>query len=197
MVYARTPQTARSTTASEAEPELRALIDRLRSGDPNAMKGLLACAYPLTSRFVFRLTGPSADFEDLVHASLEQIGRSAASFAGRSRATTFVFGVCHHVVARHRRAERIRRLFRSRAVGQDFFPATEAPDGSSQLERSEALEEARQVLARLGTEERTVFVLHELENLPLSEVALALGSSIRTVKRRLHSVRARFTEMRS
>ena len=43
----------------------------------------------------------------------------------------------------------------------------------------------------LGADERAAFVLFEVEELPLADVAVALGCSTRTIKRRLRSARAK------
>ena len=193
-MHARSARPGEAATARDAEPLLSALIERHRSGDPTALKEFVASAFPLTHRFVYRLTGPSADYEDLVQASLEQVCVSASSYAGRSRVTTFIFGICNRVVSRHRRAQRIRSFFHLEE--REVLTPDEPVGVEAFAERRESLEEAQAVLARVDPEERAVFVLHELENLPLEEVAAALNLSSRTVKRRLHSVRAKFTEAR-
>jgi RNA polymerase sigma-70 factor (ECF subfamily) len=167
-------------------------MERYRSGDPSALNEFMASIYPLVYRFAFRLGGSGASHEDLVQASLEQVCRAARSFAGRSRVSTFVFGVCQRVASHHRRTERVRRLFRGHAEAS--LVPKERTDPDIAVERVEALHEARKALARLNAEERTVFVLHEIENLPLEEVAIALRCSIRTVKRRVHTARSKFAE---
>jgi RNA polymerase sigma factor (sigma-70 family) len=64
------------------------------------------------------------------------------------------------------------------------------------LDRARDLAHARAALARLSAEERTAFVLHELEDVSIDEIAAALCCSARTVKRRLHSSRARLLSAR-
>jgi len=60
--------------------------------------------------------------------------------------------------------------------------------------------EARQALARfykfldtLPAEERTVFVLRQIEGMDLHEIAVAIGMSLATVKRRLSRARNQLT----
>jgi len=56
---------------------------------------------------------------------------------------------------------------------------------------------ARAALDRLDSEERAAFVLHEVEDLPLEEVATALDCSTRTVKRRLRAARDKLIAART
>lgn len=173
----------------DAEPSLSALVERHRSGDPSALNALMSEIYPSIHRIVYRLAGVRGRdaHEDLVQASLEQVCRSIDHFEGRSRFTTFVFGICHRVVARSRRYDRVRSWFKRDAeevcIPQESTPADEL------LERGRSVAQARAALETLGADERAAFVLHEVEELPLEEVAAALHCSTRTVKRRLRAAR--------
>src|SRR6476619_7559021 len=117
----------------DLEPSFQALVERHRSGDPSALNALMTEIYPSIHRIVFRLAGfrDRDSHEDLVQASLEQVCRSIDSFEGRSRFTTFVFGICHRVVARARRYDRVRSWFRRDAeavcIPQEQ-PSNAAPD---------------------------------------------------------------------
>jgi RNA polymerase sigma-70 factor (ECF subfamily) len=178
--------------AEDQESSLGALIERYRLGDPDGLRELMSAVYPLVNRFVFRLTGGGPERDDLVQNCLEQLCRAIPGFGGRSRVTTFLFAICHRVVRRHQRAERVRHFFRLRAEESLLPQQRPAPDDA--LEQTQALAGAARVLSRLGADERSVFVLHELENLPLAEIAQTLGCSTRTVKRRLHAARSKFLE---
>jgi RNA polymerase sigma-70 factor (ECF subfamily) len=178
------------TPTGGGEDALASLLVRHRAGDPAALNALMTELYPSVHRIVYRLAGPRSrgTHEDLVQTALEQVCRSLDAFEGRSRLTTFVFGICHRVVARSRRYERVRNWFKLDAE-EACTPDDPLPQPDEGLVQREALATARAALARLDAEERSAFVLHELEELPLEEVAVALNCSTRTVKRRLRSAR--------
>jgi RNA polymerase sigma-70 factor (ECF subfamily) len=182
------PTPARGT---DLEPQLAALVERHRAGDPSALNALMTQIYPSIHRIIFRLAGVRGreQHEDLVQAALEQVCRSIDAFEGRSRFTTFVFGICHRVVARSRRYERVRNWFRKDAEEACLPQGASQPD--DQLAQARRVAEARRALDVLGADERTAFVLHEVEELPLDEIAVALDCSTRTVKRRLRAARQR------
>jgi RNA polymerase sigma-70 factor (ECF subfamily) len=183
----------------DADPEARfsALVERHRAGDPSALNAFMTEIYPSIHRIIYRLAGPRAreHHEDLVQTSLEQVCRSINSFEGRSRVTTFVFGICHRVVARSRRYDRVRAWFK-RDAEEATLPQESAPP-EELLERAQAVAGARAALDQLGGEERAAFVLHEVEDLPLEEVAAALACSTRTVKRRLRAARQKLVPLSS
>jgi len=123
-------QRSATAPASDPEPQLAALVERHRSGDPAALNALMTALYPSIYRIVYRLASPRdrEQHEDLVQASLEQVCRSIDGFEGRSRVSTFVFGVCHRVVARSRRYDRVRSWFRRDAEEATLPQAAHAPD---------------------------------------------------------------------
>src|SRR5207302_2058320 len=178
-----------TSRGDDPEPALAALLERHRSGDPSALNALMTEIYPSIHRIVFRLAGLRGRdaHEDLVQASLEQVCRSIDSFEGRSRFTTFVFGICHRVVARSRRYDRVRNWFK-RDAEEVCIPQGETPP-DEQYDRELSVAAARAALEKLDGEERAAFVMHEIEELALEEVAAALDCSTRTVKRRLRAAR--------
>ncbi len=181
----------------DADPEARlsALVERHRAADPSALNELMVEIYPSIHRIIYRLAGSRGrdQHEDLVQTALEQVCRSIHSFEGRSRVTTFVFGICHRVVARSRRYDRVRAWFK-RDAEDATLPQGSAPP-EELLAQAQAVAGARAALAELGGEERAAFVLHEVEDLPLEEVASALKCSTRTVKRRLRAARQKLVPM--
>jgi RNA polymerase sigma-70 factor (ECF subfamily) len=69
----------------------------------------------------------------------------------------------------------------------------EVPSGERPLEQQIALREMSSLLheavEKLGEEYRSVYVWHDLEDVPAKEVARRLGISIAAVKSRLHRAR--------
>ena len=183
-----------AATPGDPEPQLAALVARHRSGDPAALNALMTAIYPSIYRIVYRLAGPRdrEQHEDLVQASLEQVCRSIDGFEGRSRVSTFVFGICHRVVARARRYDRVRTWFRRDAEDATLPQGSAPPD--ELIDRGRAVASARAALDMLDGEERSAFVLHEVEELALEDVAAVLRCSTRTVKRRLRAARAKLLE---
>lgn len=173
--------------ADDPDATLEALLARHRAGDRAALDALMRALYPTIHRIVHRLSRWQDAHDDLVQAALEQVVRSLDRFGGRARLSSFVFGICHRVVARHCRYDRVRAWYKRDAElatrGAEPLPADELCD------RAHGVAEARRRLDALGAGERAAFVLFEVEELGIAEVAATLGCSTRTIKRRLRSAR--------
>jgi RNA polymerase sigma-70 factor (ECF subfamily) len=57
------------------------------------------------------------------------------------------------------------------------------------LERARARQQLDRMLDALDEDKRTVFVLYELERLPMNDVAAACGCPVQTAYSRLHAAR--------
>ena len=101
----------------------------------------------------------------------------------------FLFGVVRRVAADQRRSA---GRHRTEALGDAPEVASGAPTAEGALERAEAARTVRAILARLGDEQREVFVLAELEQMAAPEIAEAIGVPVNTVYSRLRAARAAF-----
>jgi RNA polymerase sigma-70 factor (ECF subfamily) len=141
---------------------------------------------PFAWRFLRRLGVPAADVDDACQEVFVTVHRKLPEFQGRSSMRTWVFGICVRVAAAHRR-----RLRRRREVA-----ATEAPepaiDAGQEHEAHvrEAIARLDRILEKVDDQKRAVFVLYEIEELSMPEVAQAVGCPLQTAYSRLHAARA-------
>lgn len=139
--------------------------------------------------FLRRLGLSRADAEDAgQEVFITAVRRIEAIYEGQEK--SFLFGVAVRVASRRRRAE---KSFSSRAVALDpEAHVGTAPSSEEILERQEALAMLDRVLGTLSDEMRTVFVLYELEEMTLAEIAALLDAPIGTVASRLRRGREQF-----
>jgi len=128
---------------------------------------------------------PSADLEDLLQEVFIVVHRKLGGFQGQSRVTTWLFGNCLRVAARHRRRAFFRFERQTPEVPERID--TETPeDRVTDEQRKNVLERA---LGRLSLEQRAVFVLFELEGRSCQEIAELASIPLGTVHSRLHHAR--------
>ncbi len=146
-------------------------------------------AYREHADFVWRslqhLGVRDADLEDLLQEVFIVVHRKLRGFDGRSRVTTWLFGICLRVAARHRR----RAFFRWESQPAEMperAETTTPEDHATDQQRRRVLERA---LSRLSLEQRAVFVLFELEGRPCHEIAELVAVPVGTVYSRLHQAR--------
>ena len=134
------------------------------------------------------LAGPGApDLDDLIQIAAEQAFRSVERFDGRCEITTWVYAVCYRVLLSQRRWYRRWKLRFTPLVDDD---ATELePIPPELLEARARSRELHRALSRMSDKYRTVVVLHDLEELKVSEVATIVGANELTVRSRLRDGR--------
>ncbi len=168
-------------------PDEEPLVARAAGGDVAAFRQLYERHRGDVARLVYRMLGARADFEDVIQEVFVQVYRSLKDFRGQSKFSTWLHRVTVNVVLMHRRSAR------SRPVFTDPLPAdpagTEDARPDEDAERRERVRAFGRLLDRLPDKKRVVFVLHELEGLPPSEIARIVGAPVLTVRTRLFYAR--------
>jgi RNA polymerase sigma-70 factor, ECF subfamily len=108
----------------------------------------------------------------------------------RAAVRTWLYGIAVRVAANHRRLSHVRHETPGRTV---TAPRSET-DPVDAIDQNRALEKMYDALAQLDPSKRDVFVLFELEELTMKEVAQILGCPLQTAYTRLHVARRRLAE---
>jgi RNA polymerase sigma-70 factor (ECF subfamily) len=135
-------------------------------------------------RVLRRLGVSDADVEDACQEVFVVAHRRLDDFEGRASVQTWLYGICVRVGAAHRRRARVRE----QPASTHHEQAAEAPQ-EDEVALREARVELDRMLGALDDEKRAVFVLFEIEELPMTEVAEAVGCPLQTAYSRLHAAR--------
>lgn len=121
-----------------------------------------------------------ADIEDACQEVFVVAHRRRGDFTGACAVTTWLYGIALRVASDWRRRARRRPEL---LVG--VVPDREDP--SSPHARSDAARTLAKLLDALDDDKRAVFVLHALEQLPMSEVATIVEAPLQTAYARFYS----------
>jgi RNA polymerase sigma-70 factor (ECF subfamily) len=145
--------------------------------------------YDYVWRSLRRLGVKEADIDDAVQEVFVIVHRKLAEFASRSKVTTWLYGIAFRVSSEYHR----------RAYVRHEQPTSAVPDqvdqGLSPEERvqgREARAKLDEVLDALDVEKRAVFVLYEIDQLPVEHIAVMLEIPTGTVYSRLKTARQEF-----
>jgi RNA polymerase sigma-70 factor (ECF subfamily) len=134
---------------------------------------------------VRRLGVRDADVEDVAQEVFIVVHAQLAGFEGRSTLKTWICGICVRKVSEYRR-----RAHRRHEVMPVSLPERGVDaDQHGRLERSEQAALLQRGLSQLDEKLLAVFVLYEVEELPMVEVARALGCPRFTAYTRLYAAR--------
>ncbi|HSL79038.1 MAG TPA: sigma-70 family RNA polymerase sigma factor [Pseudolabrys sp.] len=146
-------------------------------------------------RFAFRLTGSSADAEDLVQETYLRAYRSWHRYEPGTRAKSWLFTICRNAFLRQRQHDSRRDEIMLKAVNDHgsldlgtetalfMAPHQQDPEGSFFFSVIDG--EVLAMIDRLPAEFREVVLLSDLEGIPYAEIAQQLDVPIGTVKSRL------------
>lgn len=136
-------------------------------------------------RVLRRMGVAERDVDDVCQEVFVTAHRRIATFEGRSSPRTWLYGICVRTASDYRK----RAVSRHETVAEGTHEAAV----EANQEGDTALREARATLDRildgLDDEKRAVFVLYEIEELPMAEVAIAVGCPLQTAYSRLHAAR--------
>jgi len=138
--------------------------------------------------FVFRLLRrlgvPDADLDDVTQDVFISVHRSLDRYEERNQMRSWLYRICVREASRHRRGRP--------PAGTVDVDLLEQPSGSSPEDAAQA-NQARadfdRLLAVLDEDRRNVFVLYEVEELSMEEVATVVGCPLATAYSRLRSAR--------
>jgi len=136
----------------------------------------------------------SGDLDDLVQVAAEKVFTSISRFDGKSELSTWIYGVCYHVLLNHRRWYRRWQLRFSYAETLDHY-VTDALTAPELLAARSRARQVHRLLARLSEKYRAVVVLHDLEELEVSEIATIVGANELTVRSRLRDGRKQLSKL--
>ena len=182
---------ANAPTPSPDEAQLLALVRRIQDGDVTAFDRLYHLTRVDAARTLRHLVGNRTDVEDLLQETYLRLLSAVKGFRGESRFRTFLYRVCSNVALSHLRWKR-RRPEDPMDAAPEALVASEDPEREASRRQAARLVEL--ALERLKPKKRIVFVYYELCGMSPDEIALAVGSSVNTVRSRLHHARLEFTE---
>lgn len=156
-----------------------------------AFTAVYRAEFAFVVRSLRRLGVPPRDLEDLTHDVFMTAFRRRAAFDPTRPMRPWLFGIAFRMAADFKR---LARHGRERALD----PELDAPDEAHRPDDAAALAQDRRVvleaLARVEMGRRAVFIMHDIEDLAVPQIAEALEIPLGTAYSRLRAARVEFAE---
>jgi len=130
---------------------------------------------------------PEGDLDDALQEVFLVVFQRMRDYEERGRVRAWLYSICTRVVWTRRRVVRRRR----EDLGAEIPEAITPPTQHDRVVDHEALALGHRLLQGLPAEQRDVFWLYEVEELPMSEIARSLNCPLQTAYSRLHKARER------
>jgi RNA polymerase sigma-70 factor, ECF subfamily len=174
-----------------------ALMAAYRDGNVQAFSELVARHERALWNFVRRFVGDGASAEDLLQEVFLRVVRSADQWQPTAKFSTWIYTIARNLCTDHARRMSLRRAASldgpAQGDGQADGSGPRRIDGLAggdrggevALQNREMAARLERALAGLPLEQREVFLMRELQDLPFAEIAVAVGASLPTVKSRM------------
>jgi RNA polymerase sigma-70 factor (ECF subfamily) len=168
----------------DADARDRALLAAHVAGDPDAFSALVRRHQDRLWAVALRTLGNREEAADALQDALLSAFRSAATYRGDARVTTWLHRVVVNACLDRVRRQKVRPTV---PMPDDGGPA----DPRDRLADRETAIEIEVALADLPDEQRAALVLVDVHGMPVEDVAAVLGVPVGTVKSRCFRGRAR------
>jgi RNA polymerase sigma-70 factor (ECF subfamily) len=166
-------------------------VPQARAGDPKAWDILFQRYQMPLYVFVFELVRHEQTSLDIVQETFINAVRHIRSLQNDGKFPGWLFSIAHQKCVQHWRRNRPEQG--AEELSHDF--AGDEPGPQDWLIRQEQQEEFMTLLARLPLRQRSVLLLHFIEDFSLDEIARITGAQLGTVKSRLHYAKKALRKM--
>ena len=171
-----------------------ALMSAYRAGDARAFERLVARHEKRVWNFLRRFVRDATTAEDLLQEVFLRVIKSADEWRGAAKFSTWLYTIARNLCVDHAR----RAVHRDAAsldgpahagadadaTLHDRIPST-GPGAEALVADREARVKIDRAIAALPPDQREVFLMREVMEMPFAEIAIAVGASEPTVKSRM------------
>ena len=182
------------TPAPKAASESQ-LIARAQRGDEEAFTALFEAHKRRVYSLCLRMTGNTAEAEDLAQEAFLQLFRKISTFRGESAFSTWLHRLAVNVVLMHLRKKGLQQISLDEADNSQDEPVKrDYGDDDRRLIGSVDRIGLQRAIADLPPGYRTVFVLHDVEGYEHNEIAEIMSCSVGNSKSQLHKARMKLRD---
>lgn len=154
------------------------LVRRFQDGDEEAFVQLMRRHERRVYNLAYRMLGHAEEARDAAQEAFLSCFRNLEKFRGDAAFSTWLHRIAVNVCY-----DALRKRSTSPVEAVRFHEPVPAPDHGDQAAASVDVQRA---LLAVSPEFRTVLILHEIQDVPVDEIASALELPVGTVKSRLH-----------
>ncbi len=171
------------------------LIARAQQGDEEAFSALFEAHKRRVYSLCLRMTGNTAEAEDLTQEAFLQLFRKISTFRGESAFSTWLHRLSVNVVLMHLRKKGLQQVSLDEMdTSQEEPVKRDYRDDDRRLLGSVDRIGLTRAIAELPPGYRAVFILHDVEGYEHNEIAEIMKCSVGNSKSQLHKARMKLRE---
>jgi RNA polymerase sigma-70 factor (ECF subfamily) len=170
----------------------RSIVQRVQAGEVAAFDALILKYRERVFGVIYNMTSNREDAADLTQDAFIKAFQSIHRFQAQSAFFTWLYRIAINSTLTHLRKAKLRTFFSFEKITDDDKTAelvnqmTDKKGADRDLFIRELQEKLNEAMMKLSIKHRTVVTLFEIEGLSHEEIADVMGSSVGTVRSRLH-----------
>jgi RNA polymerase sigma-70 factor (ECF subfamily) len=185
------PNTAQPRAGISDDARDRELLEGVRAQSRAAFQELYVKYYHLLLRFIYRITGQLESAQEGVNDVMLVVWRSAASFEGKSRVSTWILGIAYRKALKLRQGtQRWLERFKGADEESDELSAP-VDEHTGRTELRDLRDLLDHGMRSLPPKQRAVVELTYFYGYSYEEIATIVDCPVNTVKTRMFHARAR------
>ncbi|MCI1952168.1 MAG: RNA polymerase sigma factor [Clostridiales bacterium] len=150
------------------------LIQRIKTGDVDAMDQLVQKYYGAVYTYCYRKVGNKDDAQDLTQETFLHFCRNFDSYAQRGKVKNYLYTIAHNLY--------VSMMRKNVPIQLEEWGKEESHNDVDQFEAADSI---RKVLSELPDEQRDVILLRFYQDLKIKDIAQITGSGLSVTKYRL------------
>lgn len=173
----------------EAQSDL-ILIKKARKGDVRAFESLFHRYHMRVLNLAYRIVGDSDGAKDVTQETFIRLYRSLGQFKNEKKFFSWVYRITVNLCYDHLRRE---KRHRGSPLEENVINSNQEPEGDNT--DSELIEKIYEMTGLLSTDQKSTFILREVEGLSCKEIARILDCKVGTVRSHLFHARTKLRRM--
>jgi RNA polymerase sigma-70 factor, ECF subfamily len=187
----------REDRPAQCPPGKADLVTRAQKGEESAFEALFVQHKQRVYSLCLRMTGNTADAEELTQEAFLQVFRKIQTFRGESAFSTWLHRLSVNTVLMRLRKKKVNEMPLEDSARGEEFDEPQKEFGVCDLVLAGAIDRTNlnRAIAQLPSGYRRAFVLHDVHGYEHNEIATLLGCSIGNSKSQLHKARVRLRKL--
>ncbi|MFN4226745.1 MAG: RNA polymerase sigma factor [Candidatus Ratteibacteria bacterium] len=170
------------------------LVEKAKAGDNKAFEELVRKTQDKIYNLGLKILGNKEDAADLLQETYIKAYESLPKFEGKSSFYTWLYRIATNFALMKLRKEKYKKIsideIKQMSNGTYKLEISDWSNNPQIQYRNEELKEIlNEAINSLPPKYKTIFILHDIEGLSLSEISEILSLSISTIKTRIHRSR--------
>ena len=162
------------------------IIQMLKNGDREAFRELVEEYKQMVYNVCYGFVKNSDDAEDISQDVFLSVYKNMKRFKQESKLSTWIYRIAVNRSLNFARKKKFLSLFGTKPEEERIPPAGQDAEANYGLERSESGEVIRKALNSLPENQRTAFVLSNVEGFSYKEISEIMKCSVSAVESRIH-----------